>query len=141
MKPAFTYAAIYLLIFNLFFLERISESNQTSNVFVETSIMMVAIVIALYLVLKRVLKESNWVDGILTEGALLFFLSELTAFCFFGEICFFGILVKGNNHLIAYPNNLKFREERDFSFSMSFLLAAILFVCLKALYRRFRVLS
>jgi hypothetical protein len=134
LKLAALYSLLFLVIFNFFFLQGFSDGNQTSDMFVLISVIISIIVIVLYVFFKRVLKSSNILGGIWQDAILLFLLAELAVICLTGELCFFGLLYK----LKSYSGSdiLTFKEKRDYSFSMSFLLADILFVILKFLVRK-----
>jgi nitrate reductase gamma subunit len=126
LKLAVIYTVLFLLIFNLFFLQNFSDDSQTTNMFILISFSIAFVTSLIYLILKRIFVKTSLFETAISDAIALFILSEFVIFCFTGEICGFGIAYKLHFYNSLSADQLIFRQKRDFALSMSFLIAAIL---------------
>ncbi len=119
------YSLCFLLTYNLIFLPGFTNEIQTKGIFVVSSFGIITFTFLLYLLSKFLLKKLNIGVTIWIDCLLLFLLSELTIFIFSGgEICLFGLIYRLGNNAKTANSTVVFREQRDFAFSISFLISA-----------------
>ncbi len=139
-KNFVVYAICFLLTFNLYFLPGFSDSHQTSNMLVLISFIHVALNSIVFWILYRFILGKTGIKGSVFIHCLILYLSsEFVIFCLSGgKVCLFGIIYKSHWNTDSIDNEiLNFRKKRDFAFSMSFLISAVIcFILRVAFYKK-----
>jgi hypothetical protein len=137
-KNILIYALCFLLIFNTYFLLQIGDSGETNDMLILISFIMVVFIFVFYWMSRLLLKKLEIEPSILTHCLILYLISQFVMFLISGgEICSFGIIYKLHltNKLID-KDILLFRGQRDFGFSMSFLISSLACFVLQIIFKR-----
>ncbi len=132
------FAIYFVLLFNVVFMQKVTDGAQTTAMFVVFSVLISLMVIVLFALGKVVFKTSHSITAVrlLTDSLLLYILSEAVFFCFGGEFSVFGMMYKLHIYTDSYADIVLFRENRDFAFSISSLIAAGLLFIQQIIFRR-----
>ena len=137
LKDALLFDCFYFIIF-LFLIGTFSDGSQTTGMFVLIDFFVVLIVTIYYFILSFIIKLTDKTIGMLSTALLLFVLAELSVLTLTRELPIFGLLQKYVYSKKTYSGDMTlddsiflFRQSRDFAFSITGLISAVLFMLIK----------
>jgi hypothetical protein len=137
IKKASWYTLYFVIIFNVLFSQNITEDGQTTGMFILMSLVTAFLIGAFFTFFMFLLSKFNIKGNLLSDLLILYFVCELAFFCLGGEPALGGVLYKLHFYNgSADADILQFREKRDFVFSISCLIAAVLYLFQQLIFRK-----
>ncbi|HWZ04788.1 MAG TPA: hypothetical protein VNX40_14325 [Mucilaginibacter sp.] len=137
IKKASWYTLYFVIIFNILFIQNLTDGTQTTNVFIAMSFAISILVIAFFTFFNFLLKKLSIKGNLLSDILILYLVSELAFFCLGEGPALWGILYKFHFYDgTGDADILQWREQTRFVFSVSCLIAAILYLIQRLIFRK-----
>lgn len=127
------YSLLLIIVLMFVAIPIIADSIQTKDTLCMAAVIITVLIYFVFLILRRLLgtriDDNSWRNVV-----VLFILSELIFVAFAGEFTVFGVLYKVGVFNNLDPDVAKFRGQRDFAFSISFLFSAFIAVGVRRVF-------